>query len=69
MRPSAGALLRREGNENGSIMKGSPFSSQADVAEALGLERKTGSILVGRYLKSGKAYKDRYTFFLSGVKG
>ena len=50
-------------------MKGSPFSSQADVAEALGLERKTGSILVGRYLKSGKAYKDRYTFFLSGVKG
>jgi len=53
---------------NGKIMEGSPFNSQADVAEALGLDRDTGSTLVGRYLKSGKAYKDRYTFHYIGVK-
>jgi len=49
-------------------MEGSPFNSQADVAEALGLERTTGSTLIGRYLKSGKTYKDRYTFHFMGIK-
>jgi hypothetical protein len=50
--------------DNGILMEGSPFKNQADVAEALGLKRTTGSNLIGRYKKSGKAYKDRNSFYL-----
>jgi len=39
-------------------LKGSPFSSYGDGHEVLGLDR--GSRVIGRYIVTGKKYKDKY---------
>ena len=41
-------------------VKGSPFSTYGDGHEVLGLKR--GSRVIGRYIDTGKVYKDKYKF-------
>ena len=41
-------------------VKGSPFSTYGDGHEVLGLKR--GSRVIGRYIDTGKLYKDKYKF-------
>lgn len=41
-------------------IKGSPFSTYGDGHEVLGLKR--GSRVIGRYIDTGKLYKDKYRF-------
>nr|YP_009568364.1 LAGLIDADG endonuclease [Orbilia oligospora]QBL02037.1 LAGLIDADG endonuclease [Orbilia oligospora] len=41
-------------------IKGSPFSKYGDGHESLGLKR--GSRVIGRYIDTGKKYKDKYVF-------
>jgi len=49
--------------DNKTLIKGSPFNSYADVCEAIGLNRKSGT--VKRYIDTGKLYNLRYSFFSS----
>lgn len=44
----------------GVIVKGSPFTKNADASESIGLTRT--SIVVQRYLDTCKLYKNRYSF-------
>ena len=48
--------------ENDKIkkLKGSPFTTYADGHEVLGLSRSSRTI--GRYIDTGKKYKDKYLF-------
>ena len=48
------------GFEGYKELKGSPFSSYGDGHVAIGL--KPGSRVIGRYIDTGKAYKDKYIF-------
>jgi|SRR5882757_3858596 hypothetical protein len=48
-------------NLGGKQIKGSPFSTYGAGHEALGL--KAGSRIIGRYIDTGKMYRDRYTFY------
>lgn len=41
-------------------LKGSPFSTYGDGHEAIGLKR--GSRVIGRYIDTGKKYKNKYIF-------
>lgn len=47
-------------NKNKKILKGSPFSTYGDGHEVLGLRRSSRTI--GRYIDTGKKYKDKYLF-------
>jgi len=52
--------------DNKTLIKGSPFNSYADVCEAIGLNRKSGT--VKRYIDTVKLYNSRYSFFSSPQK-
>jgi hypothetical protein len=43
------------------LLKGSPFDSYAEVCAAIGIDRR--SMIVRRYIDSGKLYNNRYCFF------
>jgi hypothetical protein len=47
-------------------VKGSPFSTYGDGHEVLGLRR--GSRVIGRYIDTGKLYKDKYRFSSVSLK-
>lgn len=47
-------------------VKGSPFSTYGDGHEVLGLKR--GSRVIGRYIDTGKLYKDKYRFSSISLK-
>lgn len=47
-------------NDKNKILKGSPFSTYGDGHEVLGLRRSSRTI--GRYIDTGKKYKDKYLF-------
>jgi hypothetical protein len=47
-------------------VKGSPFSTYGDGHEVLGLRR--GSRVIGRYIDTGKLYKDKYRFSSISLK-
>ena len=48
-------------SERGKELTGSPFSTYGAGHVALGL--KAGSRTIGRYIDTGKLYKNRYTFY------
>jgi len=52
-------IYDRESEGNKELI-GSPFSTYGAGHETLGLRR--GSRVIGRYIDTGKAYKDRYIF-------
>lgn len=47
-------------------MKGSPYSTYGDGHEILGLRRS--SRVIGRYIDTGKLYKDKYRFSSISLK-
>jgi len=49
--------------ENGVLIRGNPFNTYADVCEAIGISRK--SLIVRRYIDTGKLYNNKYSFYSS----
>ena len=47
-------------DKNKKILKGSPFSTYGEGHVVLGLRRSSRTI--GRYIDTGKKYKDKYLF-------